>query len=126
MIEHFKYLFYSLNGDRLFRVADHLLMLRSMVPDGKAVRIALSDTVEVCLTRTGNRFYCFVNKCPHQGLPLHQGECAEGTFTCPFHRHRFDLKTGTNQTFIQPEKLQMIPILKLKSGVYLVLPKKKL
>lgn len=120
MIQLLKYLFYSIRGFRIVCVAENKRMLIDMVPDGKAVRIALSDSVEACLTREGNRFFCFVNKCPHQGLPLHHGECIRGTFTCPYHRHRFDLKSGSNQTFIQPEKLRMIPIVFLSSGVYLV------
>jgi Rieske Fe-S protein len=32
--------------------------------------------------------------CPHMGGPLQLGEIAHGEVTCPWHRFRFDLKTG--------------------------------
>jgi len=39
--------------------------------------------------------YCAIDDtCPHRGGPLWEGEVAGTTVTCPWHRSRFDLKTG--------------------------------
>jgi len=34
------------------------------------------------------------NRCPHEGYPLSQGQCAGGTLTCCYHNFKFDLATG--------------------------------
>jgi nitrite reductase/ring-hydroxylating ferredoxin subunit len=53
----------------------------------------------ILITRKGNGFYGFENKCPHQGerLDAHPGDFLdeEGNFlTCGHHQAQFDLDTG--------------------------------
>lgn len=36
------------------------------------------------------------NVCPHQGARLDEGDCDEGTITCPWHGWVFDIKDGTS------------------------------
>lgn len=63
------------------------------VPDKRAVRVELDDK-QFCLARSGERFFAFEDKCPHQGVPLNKGKIEEENFVCPWHRYAFNLKNG--------------------------------
>jgi nitrite reductase/ring-hydroxylating ferredoxin subunit len=84
------------------------------VEDGRATGFVLSRAVEsgpaqpwpIVISRKGNNFYGFENKCPHQGAKLdarRPGELMDedGNFiACSEHNARFDLDTG--HCFIGP------------------------
>jgi phenylpropionate dioxygenase-like ring-hydroxylating dioxygenase large terminal subunit len=45
--------------------------------------------------RRQNKAYALENRCPHRGIPLHQGKFEfEGTISCVYHGWTFDLATG--------------------------------
>ncbi|HEY1008050.1 MAG TPA: Rieske 2Fe-2S domain-containing protein, partial [Sphingobacteriaceae bacterium] len=50
---------------------------------------------KVCLIRNGGVFYATQVHCPHAGADLSYGWCRDGKLICPYHRHEFDLETGS-------------------------------
>lgn len=53
---------------------------------------------EIALINHQQRFYAIENYCPHIGGPLGLGQVKNGIITCPWHRFRFDLRTGRSVT----------------------------
>ena len=52
------------------------------------------DNIEITITRSGDDFFAFNDRCPHMNSPLHLGKIEEGEVVCPLHKARFDLKSG--------------------------------
>ena len=48
----------------------------------------------LCLLFSHGQLYATAARCPHAGADLSQGWCEEQKLVCPYHRHRFDLKSG--------------------------------
>jgi phenylpropionate dioxygenase-like ring-hydroxylating dioxygenase large terminal subunit len=49
----------------------------------------------IMFVRRQNRAYALENRCPHRGIPLHQGKFEfQGTISCIYHGWTFDLATG--------------------------------
>jgi phenylpropionate dioxygenase-like ring-hydroxylating dioxygenase large terminal subunit len=58
----------------------------------KAVKLLGKDLV---LTRVKRKVYALEDRCPHRGIPLHNGKFEfEGCLTCIYHGWTFDLGTG--------------------------------
>jgi nitrite reductase/ring-hydroxylating ferredoxin subunit len=49
---------------------------------------------ELLLIRQGHEVHATSNVCPHRGGPLAEGEVRDGIITCPWHRFRYDARTG--------------------------------
>jgi nitrite reductase/ring-hydroxylating ferredoxin subunit len=47
------------------------------------------------LVRHGGTVYALSEHCSHLGGPLHEGEIADCTVTCPWHASVFDLRDGS-------------------------------
>jgi nitrite reductase/ring-hydroxylating ferredoxin subunit/uncharacterized membrane protein len=64
------------------------------------------DGTEIMLVRTGGTVRALDDRCCHRGGPLHEGELAEGTVTCPWHGSVFRLDDGSVErgpaTYPQP------------------------
>jgi nitrite reductase/ring-hydroxylating ferredoxin subunit/uncharacterized membrane protein len=50
--------------------------------------------VEVMLVRQGGSLYALLDRCAHQGGPLHEGKIEEGCAICPWHASRYRLSDG--------------------------------
>jgi len=48
----------------------------------------------ICLVQFNDLYFATSNKCPHAGADISQGWCENGHLVCPFHRYKYDLKTG--------------------------------
>ncbi len=91
------------------------------VVDGRPTRFRAGET-DVLLLRRGDRIFAYRNECPHQGLPLHDGEIdADGeTITCPYHGFCFEVEGGECRTAPQ---VQLDPFpLRIEDGRILVRP----
>ena len=78
-----------------------------------------------CIGRLGDAYYAITNQCPHAGGPLGQGHCdAHGNVVCPFHRYKFNLKTGRNVSG-QGYYVDTFPTETREDGLYIGLKKKK-
>jgi nitrite reductase/ring-hydroxylating ferredoxin subunit len=52
------------------------------------------EGVEILLVRQGGSLYALLDRCTHQGGPLHEGKIEDGCVICPWHSSRFRLSDG--------------------------------
>ncbi|MGH9649851.1 MAG: Rieske (2Fe-2S) protein, partial [Terriglobales bacterium] len=75
---------------RWLRVAS----VKDVPPDAvRSVRVAGRRIV---LINRAGRFFALDAVCPHAGGPLDEGELYHGTLECPWHRFRYNPRTGKN------------------------------
>lgn len=69
-------------------------------------RCATAGGVPILLVKEAGTVRAIANTCTHRGGPLHEGEYANGTITCPWHASVFSLEDGSVErgpaTFPQP------------------------
>ena len=73
----------------------------------------------ICLSRQGDQLSACTAKCPHAGGILADGYVDPlGNIVCPFHRYKFNLKTGRN---ISGEGyfLKIFPVEMRPDGIYI-------
>jgi nitrite reductase/ring-hydroxylating ferredoxin subunit len=63
------------------------------VPAGQRKRIKVGGKL-IALFNVDGSYYAIDDSCTHRGGPLLEGEVAGTTVTCPWHRTKFDLRTG--------------------------------
>ena len=63
------------------------------VPPGQAKQVDAGGK-KIALFNVGGAYYAIDDTCPHRGGPLSQGSIEGETVTCPWHRSKFDIKTG--------------------------------
>lgn len=56
---------------------------------------AVVGGVAVLLVRQAGEVRALANRCSHRGGPLHEGDLADGTITCPWHKTTFALSDGS-------------------------------
>ncbi|MBA4148870.1 MAG: Rieske 2Fe-2S domain-containing protein [Verrucomicrobia bacterium] len=59
----------------------------------ETLRVNANGTVLV-ITKLDGQFYAFQEFCPHRFGPLSEGAFCDGEIECPWHRSRFDIRTG--------------------------------
>ena len=52
------------------------------------------EGIAIALFLRENAVYAIEDLCSHRGGPLSEGECENFEVTCPWHRAKFDLRTG--------------------------------
>jgi nitrite reductase/ring-hydroxylating ferredoxin subunit/uncharacterized membrane protein len=62
--------------------------------EGTPVCVRAGD-VDVLIVRDRDGIHALDNRCTHRGGPLHEGEVADGSVTCPWHASRFRLADGS-------------------------------
>ncbi len=65
------------------------------IPPGQIKTVNLQDQ-NVVLINLGGSYFAFDARCPHQGGPLAEGTLCEEAIQCPWHHHRYDVRTGQN------------------------------
>lgn len=79
------------------RVPDQVRFVPVAEGDGPPEGGCLAVVVEgrgVAIFRSGGRLMAISDRCPHNGLPLHDGSLAAGVVTCRWHGWSFELATG--------------------------------
>lgn len=51
--------------------------------------------IEIVLVREAGSLYALLDRCAHQGGPLHEGRVEDGCVVCPWHSSRYRLSDGT-------------------------------
>ena len=82
---------------------------RRRYPAARWVRVARVDDVppgtvrsvraaghRLALVNRAGKFFALDAVCPHAGGPLDEGELYHGALECPWHRFRYDPRTGKN------------------------------
>ena len=62
--------------------------------------------------------YAIDGSCAHRGGPLEQGVVRDGVVTCPWHLHRYDIKTGERTDF--HEIRQAVYPISIEDGVVMI------
>lgn len=65
------------------------------IPPGTAKVVEVQD-VGVALFNLEGTIYAIDNMCQHAGGPLGEGMIRDETVICPWHGHRYHIKTGTH------------------------------
>jgi nitrite reductase/ring-hydroxylating ferredoxin subunit len=73
-------------GDRLVRVAD-------LGPD-QVVEVQTSEHGTIAVGMADGRPFATGNICRHQAAKLGRGQVRDGCLECPWHRARYDVRTG--------------------------------
>jgi toluene monooxygenase system ferredoxin subunit len=72
------------------------------------------------LVRLDSGVVAYLDRCPHQGYPLNEGELQDGVLTCRAHQHRFDAASGDG---INPARPCLVRLpLALDNGMIAVEP----
>jgi nitrite reductase/ring-hydroxylating ferredoxin subunit/uncharacterized membrane protein len=69
------------------------ILRESDLPEGEA-RYAEVEGVELVVARWQGEVHALSNRCAHRGLPLDEGEIADGCITCPWHGSTYRLADG--------------------------------
>ncbi len=63
-----------------------------------APRVVVVDGVDYVLYRVGEEVHATLDECPHASGPLGAGRLEGYTIVCPYHEHRFDIRSGRCET----------------------------
>ena len=106
-----------------FKLFSSLKEAEAAVVLDSAIKVMV-DIDELCLVRTRRGFYAIKNQCPHQAFPLHNGVCTEeDEIICPYHRYKFDLKTGNSHSENCSGRLQKYAMKINEKGLFIGLEK---
>lgn len=73
----------------------------------------------ICLGRLPEGYFAVSDKCPHADGRLGIGQCTtDGKVICPYHRYKYDLKTGQGDER-QGDFVRTFPIETRTDGVYI-------
>ncbi len=89
---------------------------------GLVLREAETPIGPVALWRVGGAWACLVDRCPHAGASLAEGEVAEGVVTCPRHGSQFELRTGERVRGPADEPARTVPVVEEEGRIWLLLP----
>lgn len=64
-----------------------------LLRDGQTLRVDANGTI-VTIARTEGELHAFQEFCPHRYGPLSEGQIVGCEIVCPWHRSRFDMRTG--------------------------------
>jgi nitrite reductase/ring-hydroxylating ferredoxin subunit len=81
-------------------------------------RLLLIGGKRICIVRTADHVLAVDDKCTHNGESLSKGSVNYlGELVCPWHGHRFDLKTG-RECGQRSEDLVVYPVLQNEEGLF--------
>jgi nitrite reductase/ring-hydroxylating ferredoxin subunit/uncharacterized membrane protein len=78
-----------------FSCDDDMVIVANLddLPEGETLRVDVNGTV-ITIARSGEELYAFQEFCTHRYGPLSEGCFKTGEVECPWHRSRFDMRTG--------------------------------
>jgi nitrite reductase (NADH) small subunit len=71
----------------------HVDLLVAELPPDKLVSVE-REGMKLVAMRSGDRFFAFLNVCPHAFWPLSEGSLRDGLLECAGHGWEFDVETG--------------------------------
>lgn len=66
---------------------------KSQIPEGGAIGVEIEGRL-LALVNLSGEIYALEDTCPHQAGPLSDGQIIGEDIECPWHRSRFNIKTG--------------------------------
>ena len=81
-------------------------------------QLVVIGSTRICLSRLGDEFYAVGDKCSHNGESLSKGRINFiGEIVCPWHGHRFNLKTG--QCAENSPDIPVYPVKENEDGLFI-------
>ncbi len=80
-----------------------------------SIRCITMDEFSWVLIHQSDQFYLLDNHCPHKGALLCEGESHHDEILCPWHKARFDIKTGQGLSTLAGEGVKSWPLI-IKDG----------
>lgn len=71
---------------------------------------ALAGEEEILLVRDGQQVFAIAYLCSHQDMELEGGHREGGTWACPHHGARFDLRTGEAVSMPAVDPISVYPV----------------
>ena len=88
------------------------------IQDG-STKLLIVQQKRICLARVGDQYYAVEDKCTHNGESLSKGSINYlGEVVCPWHGHRFQLKTG-RESSERSHDLETYPVKVDETGFYI-------
>jgi 3-phenylpropionate/trans-cinnamate dioxygenase ferredoxin subunit len=100
--------FGEISTQRIIMPFTKVATLSEIQPD-KGKQIAVGNR-KIALFNVDGKVFAIDDTCPHRGGPLHEGICANGEVTCPWHAARFDLATGSHLSPPARTGVQAFPV----------------
>ncbi len=95
----------------------------SDIAEGAVKAYAIDDNRKVALTRVGNTFYAFEDRCTHDDGELASGHMADAnSIECPRHGARFDVKTGKATRMPAVYPIEIYPVEVRNGEVWIKIP----
>jgi 3-phenylpropionate/trans-cinnamate dioxygenase ferredoxin subunit len=90
----------------------------SDIPVG-SMKLCEADGESIVVYHLEDGFYATQNRCTHVFAPLHKGKIVNGCqIQCPFHRARFDIRTGEVAQWANfPMGVQLLNILRKEKAL---------
>lgn len=66
---------------------------KSQIPEGDSIGVEIEGKL-LALVNLGDEIYALEDTCPHEAGPLSDGQIIGEDIECPWHRSRFNIKTG--------------------------------
>jgi len=87
-------------------------MILGNVDDLKQTKIQCINVEEnsLLLIYQSNQFYLLDNLCPHKGEALCEGQLTDDVIECPWHKARFDIKTGSGLSALAGNGVKSWPL----------------
>ncbi len=87
------------------------------------IQLITVEGLKICLVKYNNEYFATSAKCPHAGADISQGWCENGYLICPFHRYKYNLKTGRGFTG-QGDYIEKYPIKENNNQLFIGLKQK--
>lgn len=87
-------------------------MILGRVEDLKQTKIQCINVEEnsLVLIYQSDQFYLLDNHCPHKGAALCEGQLTDDVIECPWHKARFDIKTGSGLSALSGNGVKSWPL----------------
>lgn len=82
------------------------------------IRLLKVEGKKICLVKNQDTCFATQSRCPHAGADLSQGWCENGKLICPFHRYKYDLKSGKGDPG-QGDYITIYPLEIRNDGIYI-------
>ena len=73
-------------------------------------KVVEAEGMTFALFNVDGTYYAVENSCPHRGGPLGEGKLNRHVVTCPWHRHKFNVKTGEIVTLLSRPNAKTYPV----------------
>jgi len=128
---YYKSDYFNLENEKLFSKLWVFACSVADLPKSKSYYLTKMPYGEVIISRDGDDYYAFYNKCLHRGHPLVKEQRGESSFTCPYHNWCYSTNGGlthipgdedlylTDKDEYTFERLQMVSLKRIGDFIFI-------